>query len=41
MLIAGFDATATAIEWTAAKLIQHPQCMKKLQGELDTMVGTD
>ena len=41
MLIAGFDATATAIEWTVAELVQHPQCMKKLQGEWDTMVGTD
>jgi flavonoid 3'-monooxygenase len=41
MLIAGSDTTAAAIEWTIAELILHPQCMKKLQGELDTVVGTD
>lgn len=41
MLIAGSDTTAAAIEWTIAELILHPLCMKKLQSELDTVVGTD
>lgn len=41
LLIAGMDTSATAIEWALSELIRHPQAMKKLQKELETVVGMD
>ncbi|KAL0461170.1 UNVERIFIED_CONTAM: cytochrome [Sesamum latifolium] len=41
LLIAGMDTSASAIEWTLSELIRHPQVMKKLQKELETVVGMD
>ncbi|XP_042029234.1 cytochrome P450 71AU50-like [Salvia splendens] len=39
MLLAGMDTSATATEWTMAELIKHPKAMKKLQKELEEVVG--
>ncbi|KAK4411614.1 cytochrome [Sesamum angolense] len=41
LFIAGVDTSATAIEWALSELIRHPQVMKKLQNELETVVGLD
>ncbi|KAK4411612.1 cytochrome [Sesamum angolense] len=41
LLIAGMDTSASTIEWTLSELIRHPQVMKKLQKELETVVGMD
>lgn len=40
MLLAGTETTATMVEWTMAELFRHPEIMKKLQSELDAVVGT-
>ncbi|XP_019462434.1 PREDICTED: cytochrome P450 CYP736A12-like [Lupinus angustifolius] len=39
MLAASMDTSATAIEWTISELMKHPMVMKKLQIELETVVG--
>lgn len=39
MLIAGTDTSASAVEWALSELIRHPRCMKKLQKELEQVVG--
>ncbi|KAL0424428.1 UNVERIFIED_CONTAM: cytochrome [Sesamum radiatum] len=41
LLIAGMDTSASTIEWTLSELIRHPQVVKKLQKELETVVGMD
>jgi cytochrome P450 len=41
MLIAGIDTTSTTIEWAFAKLVKNPKIMKKIQDELDHVVGHD
>ncbi|XP_073150345.1 cytochrome P450 71AU50-like [Henckelia pumila] len=41
MIVAGMDTSATVIEWAMSELIRHPQVMKKLQKELETVVGLD
>ncbi|KAK4411613.1 cytochrome [Sesamum angolense] len=41
LFIAGMDTSTTAIEWALSELIRHPQLMKKLQEELETVVGMD
>lgn len=41
MLIAGTDTSSSAVEWAISELIRNPECMERLQGELDTMVGKD
>ncbi|KAL2246555.1 UNVERIFIED_CONTAM: Cytochrome 71AU50 [Sesamum indicum] len=41
ILIAGIDTSTSAIEWALAELIRHPRVMKKLQKELETVVGMD
>ncbi|XP_006582619.1 cytochrome P450 71AU50-like [Glycine max] len=33
------DTSATAIEWTLSELLKNPQVMKKVQMELETVVG--
>ncbi|KAL5818497.1 hypothetical protein ACOSQ3_022385 [Xanthoceras sorbifolium] len=39
LLVAAIDPTATTIEWALSKLIKHPRIMKKLQKELESVVG--
>lgn len=35
----GTDTTSTMVEWTIAELLQHPKVMKKVQDELEEIVG--
>ncbi|KAG5015658.1 hypothetical protein GLYMA_08G140500v4 [Glycine max] len=39
MLVGSIDTSATAIEWTISELLKNPRVMKKLQRELETVVG--
>ncbi|KAI5324396.1 hypothetical protein L3X38_033469 [Prunus dulcis] len=41
MLAGAMDTTATAIEWTLSELIKHPRVMKKVQKELENVVGME
>ncbi|KAL8110711.1 hypothetical protein AgCh_026450 [Apium graveolens] len=37
----GIDTTATAIQWLISELLRHPRVMKKVQNELEQVVGMD
>ncbi|AES66281.1 cytochrome P450 family 71 protein [Medicago truncatula] len=39
MLIGSTDTSATSIEWTISELLKNPRVMKKVQKELETVVG--
>ncbi|KHN29102.1 cytochrome P450 CYP736A12-like [Glycine soja] len=39
MLAGSMDTSATVIEWTLSELLKNPRVMKKLQMELETVVG--
>ncbi|XP_020236943.1 cytochrome P450 CYP736A12 [Cajanus cajan] len=39
MLAGSMDTSATAIEWTLSELLKNPRVMKKVQMELETVVG--
>ncbi|XP_022133199.1 cytochrome P450 CYP736A12-like [Momordica charantia] len=41
MLAAAMDTSATAIGWAMPELIKHPHIMKKMQVELEKVVGLD
>ncbi|KAL3351911.1 hypothetical protein AABB24_020145 [Solanum stoloniferum] len=41
MLVAAVGTTATAIEWIITELLRHPQVMKKLQKELEQVIGLE
>ncbi|XP_073143433.1 cytochrome P450 71AU50-like [Henckelia pumila] len=41
MLLAGMDTSAATIEWTLSEVIRHPHVMKKLQKEVEEVVGMD
>ncbi|MCD7464691.1 hypothetical protein HAX54_053238 [Datura stramonium] len=41
MLIGSIDTTATSIDWIFFELLRHPKIMKKLQKELEQIVGID
>nr|XP_011465681.1 PREDICTED: cytochrome P450 CYP736A12-like [Fragaria vesca subsp. vesca] len=41
MITAAFDTSATTIIWSLAELMRHPRIMKRLQEELQTVVGMD
>ncbi|XP_015060916.1 cytochrome P450 CYP736A12-like [Solanum pennellii] len=41
MLIAAMGTSATAVEWTLTELLRHPHVMKKLQKELEEVVGLE
>ncbi|KAH9306142.1 hypothetical protein KI387_010546 [Taxus chinensis] len=39
MFIAGIDTTAASVEWTMSLLVRNPQIAKKLQEEIESVVG--
>lgn len=41
MLLAGTDTSSNTVEWAITELLRHPECMQKLQGELDAVVGKE
>ncbi|KAK4394155.1 cytochrome [Sesamum angolense] len=41
MLLAGMDTSAAAVEWALSEVIRHPAVTKKLQKELEDIVGLD
>ncbi|ESW31742.1 hypothetical protein PHAVU_002G263800 [Phaseolus vulgaris] len=41
MLAGSMDTSATAIEWTLSELLKNPRVMKKLQVELENVVGME
>ncbi|KAK4726504.1 hypothetical protein R3W88_031421 [Solanum pinnatisectum] len=41
MLIAAMGTSSTAIEWILTELLRHPHVMKKLQKELEEVVGLE
>lgn len=41
IFITGMDTSAAAVEWVLSELIKHPEVMKKLQKELDAVIGLD
>uniref|UniRef100_A0A0V0HL19 Putative ovule protein n=1 Tax=Solanum chacoense TaxID=4108 RepID=A0A0V0HL19_SOLCH len=41
MIVAAIDTSATSIEWILTELLRHPHVMKKLQKELDQVVGLE
>ncbi|KAF3438545.1 hypothetical protein FNV43_RR21308 [Rhamnella rubrinervis] len=41
MIVAAFDTSATAIEWAISELVRNPRVMKKLQEELQNVIGMD
>ncbi|PRQ48908.1 putative cytochrome P450 [Rosa chinensis] len=41
MVAGAMDTSATAIEWTLSELIRHPRVMKKVQKELEDVVGME
>ena len=41
MLIAAVDTTASSTEWILTELLRHPHVTKKLQKELQEVVGLD
>ncbi|XP_073138330.1 cytochrome P450 93A2-like [Henckelia pumila] len=40
LFIRGTDTTSVALEWALAELINHPNTMKMLQNEIDSVVGS-
>ena len=41
MVVAAFDTSATSIEWAFSELLRNPKVMKKLQEELERVIGMD
>ncbi|XP_068636140.1 carnosic acid synthase-like [Aristolochia californica] len=41
LVMAGMDTTAVTSEWVMAELIKHPEMMRRVQQELNEVVGTD
>lgn len=39
MLLAGYETTASALAWACHYLAQHPEAMRKLQAEVDQVLG--
>lgn len=40
-MLSGTETTSTTLEWVVARLLQHPEAMKRVQEELDEVVGLD
>ncbi|KAL5751727.1 hypothetical protein ACOSQ2_022234 [Xanthoceras sorbifolium] len=41
MLAAAMDTSAATLEWTLSEVIKYPRIMKKMQNELENVVGRD
>nr|KYP40176.1 Cytochrome P450 71A1 [Cajanus cajan] len=41
MIAGAFDTSAVVIEWAMSELVRHPRVMKRLQEELNNVVGTN
>ena len=41
LIVAAFDTSATAIVWAMSELVRNPRVMKKLQEELQNVIGMD
>ena len=41
LLIASIETSATAIEWILSELLRHPKVMKRLQKELENVIGME
>jgi cytochrome P450 len=41
MLAGSMDTSATVIEWALSELMKHPRVMKKVQKELEDVVGLE
>ena len=41
LFLAGSETTSTTLTWAALYMIRYPQVQKKVQDELDRVVGTD
>ncbi|MFN3199773.1 MAG: cytochrome P450 [Bradymonadia bacterium] len=41
MLLAGHETTANALAWTLHLLTQHPEVARRIEAELDTVLGAD
>ncbi|WCJ38662.1 Cytochrome P450 71AU50 [Euphorbia peplus] len=41
MLVGAMDTTSTSIDWILSEILRHPRVMKKVQKELEKMVGMD
>ncbi|XP_077212098.1 labd-13Z-ene-9,15,16-triol synthase, chloroplastic-like [Tasmannia lanceolata] len=39
VVIGGTDTTSTTVEWTMTEIIRHPEIMKKVQEEINEVVG--
>merc|ERR1712151_842729 len=39
MLVAGHETTAQVLTWALFELLRNPDCMKKVQDEIDEVVG--
>ncbi|KAF7818983.1 3,9-dihydroxypterocarpan 6A-monooxygenase [Senna tora] len=40
ILLAGTDTSSVALQWAIAEIINHPEVLKKLRAEIDSIVGT-
>ncbi|XP_042042715.1 cytochrome P450 71AU50-like [Salvia splendens] len=41
MIVAGMDTASTSLEWAMSELMKHPAVTRKLQQELESVVGLD
>lgn len=41
MITAGMDTTAISVEWAMAEIVRNPRVQKKVQEELDKVIGVD
>jgi cytochrome P450 len=39
MFAAGLDTTSTTLEWAMSELLRHPKVMKRLQDEIESVIG--
>jgi len=39
MLIAGHETTAAVLTWSLFELVRNPECMERIQAEIDSVVG--